>query len=101
MARRESARCRDCGFNTCPRWRRRGRTEWYIVHDSVWEAAGMPSELLVFPAGPVVVRPGILCIGCLERRLGRCLTPDDFDDWPVNEPNPNQTARLADRMGPR
>ena len=60
-----------------------------------------PTELLVFPAGPVEWRPGLLCIGCLECRLGRRLTPDDFDDWPVNEPHPDHTARLANRLGYR
>jgi hypothetical protein len=101
VTREGSARCQDCRFNTYPRWRRRGRVEWYIVSDSVWDAAGMPTELLVFPAGPVEWRPGLLCIGCLECRLGRRLTPDDFDDWPVNEPHPDHTARLANRLGYR
>jgi hypothetical protein len=26
----------------------------------------------------------MLCIGCLEQRLGRLLTKDDFTDAPVN-----------------
>jgi|SRR5262245_42339514 len=40
--------------------------EVYMVRDSVWKAAGME------PMG------GCLCIGCLEKRLGRTLTPKDF-----------------------
>jgi hypothetical protein len=40
--------------------------EIYTVHESVWKAAGME------PFG------GCLCIGCLEKRLGRILTPKDF-----------------------
>jgi hypothetical protein len=52
--------CWDCGVNTS----RVG--EWYMVHDHVWLAA-MPDDR------------GILCIPCLERRLGRPLEWDaDF-----------------------
>jgi hypothetical protein len=40
--------------------------EVYTVRDAVWKAAGME------PIG------GCLCIGCLERRLGRRLEPKDF-----------------------
>jgi hypothetical protein len=40
--------------------------EVYTVRDSVWRAAGMQ------PWG------GCLCIGCLEKRLGRKLRPKDF-----------------------
>jgi hypothetical protein len=40
--------------------------EVYTVRDSVWKAAGME------PMG------GCLCIGCLEKRLGRRLTSKDF-----------------------
>jgi hypothetical protein len=43
-----------------------------MVHDAVWKAAGME------PYG------GVLCIGCLEERLGRHLTADDFMDVPLN-----------------
>jgi hypothetical protein len=40
--------------------------EVYTVRNAVWKAAGME------PWG------GCLCIGCLEQRLGRRLTPKDF-----------------------
>jgi hypothetical protein len=42
----------------------------------------------------------MLCIGCVERRLGRQLTPEDFD-WSLslNEPSAMDTDRLADRKG--
>ena len=42
------------------------RCEVYMVRDSVWKAAGLE------PMG------GCICIGCLEQRLGRKLTPKDF-----------------------
>lgn len=102
MRRREDTRCQDCGLNTCPRWRLRGRVEMYMVLDRVWDAAGMPSEVRLSPAGRFFVfSPGVLCIGCLERRLGRRLTPPDFEDVPLNEPHENMTLRLADRLGYR
>ena len=45
--------------------------EYYMVHDEVWETANPK-------------RKGMLCVGCLELRLNRLLTKDDFTDAPVN-----------------
>lgn len=44
-----------------------------------------------------------LCIGCLENRLKRVLTPEDFMDAPINLPYVfgNKSARLLDRLGHR
>ena len=42
------------------------RCEVYMVREKVWAEAGME------PYG------GCLCIGCLEKRLGRRLRPKDF-----------------------
>ena len=61
-----------------------------MVHDAVWAAAGMPT------ATP----SGFLCVGCLERRLGRRLRPDDFSEFEVNKPCPFDTPRLAERKAP-
>jgi hypothetical protein len=65
-----------------------------MVHDRVWEAAGM---------GPGAIRnPNTnryLCVGCLEGRLGRALNPWDFTNAPVNRPAPVYTPRLLDRLG--
>ena len=76
--------CIDCGMNTFPGAPPRELAEFlmnrdgvfpitisdkcevYYVRDSVWKKAGME------PYG------GCLCIGCLERRLGRRLKPKDF-----------------------
>jgi hypothetical protein len=54
------------------------------VLDAVWVQAGVPPE-------------AILCVGCLERRLGCQLGPEDFPDLPVNVPHPWDTVRLASR----
>jgi hypothetical protein len=72
--------CRDCAIDVIPMF---GGSEWYMVHEEVWQYAGMP--------------PGYLCIGCLEERIGRRLTPLDFTDAPINDPDPRDTERLASR----
>jgi hypothetical protein len=54
-------RCVDCGKDTgAP------SGEYYSVGDDVWAASGLA------PNG------GMLCLACLERRIGRPLTMEDF-----------------------
>lgn len=57
--------CLDCNVNTL------AIDEYYMVQFSLWREAN-PSE------------EGMLCIGCLENRIGRQLTVDDFIEAPVN-----------------
>lgn len=106
----ESWNCVDCGINTAPGtlnreqmeqafaldWENKGvkvplgdaNTEKYTVTPAVWKAAGME------PMG------GCLCIGCLEKRIGRTLVPDDFDqDHPFNQ-MPGSPRLLSRRGGP-
>jgi hypothetical protein len=45
-----------------------------MVGDDAWLEAGAPQ--------------GCLCVGCLERRLGRELERRDFPALPVNGPHP-------------
>lgn len=106
------ALCADCGTDTTPcRWEHiplvkrlipwrvwrtngrclpgcdhDGRWEWYGVHDTVWAEAHAERHL-------------ILCIGCLETRLGRQLRPGDFSGYDVNDQNWWDTLRLANRKG--
>lgn len=61
--------CADCGTDTVPF---EGPCEWYAVHDDVWAGAGMEED------------GGFLCIGCLEKRLGRPLHRADFKHAPIN-----------------
>lgn len=106
----ESNLCIDCGFNTAPaclnraeaereagRQIARGKIKWsipqaidsqsevYMVFDHVWEAAGMTDW------------SGVLCVGCLEKRIGRRLRPGDFTDHVFN--SMPCTPRLAERQG--
>jgi len=64
--------CSDCGTDTSSSVPG-VRTEYYMVHDEVWAAAGMAPR-----------RGGFLCIGCLEHRIGRQLHRGDFTRVPVN-----------------
>jgi hypothetical protein len=60
--------------------------EYYTVYDAVWLAA----------RGPLF---GMLCIGCLELRLGRQLVPNDFPPLPINTGQRHRSARLLERLG--
>lgn len=73
--------CADCGVDT------RQIQEYYMVQDDLWKSvADKKSDLL--------------CIGCLEKRLGRELVPDDFTDVPINVwPFFNRSDRLTARLG--
>lgn len=102
----ESHLCIDCGYNTfpgCPTRREAEeafaagteptmsydqRCEVYIVHDHVWQRAGMELGYA-----------GCLCISCLERRIGRRLRPEDFPSHVFNDGGLPGSARLLDRRG--
>jgi hypothetical protein len=76
--------CVDCGVDVYL------IDEYYIVRDDVWNAAW--SGRYRSPIGD-----GQLCLGCLERRLGRTLMACDFSDAPVNRPE-RFSERLRDRL---
>jgi hypothetical protein len=70
--------CDDCGADF---------DEYYMVEDAVWAAGGLE------PDG------GMLCIGCLERRLGRRLKRDDFKSNLLNcKTGDWESLRLRDRL---
>ena len=72
-------RCVLCGVDTD------ALDEYYMVTDELWGSYG--------------VHHGQLCIGCLEERLGRRLTEDDFTDVPLNtDRSLTRSARLTDRL---
>jgi hypothetical protein len=64
-----------------------GQWEWYMVTDPVWSQSGLGTS------------GGCVCVGCLEKRLGRYLTPDDFEALNINKPSVLDTPRLLDRKG--
>ena len=85
---------RDCGTDTLSA-KPGVFSEFYMVHDRVWEAAGMTLH-----------GGGYLCIGCLERRLGRRLHRADFTGCDLNSLDAGlrrfawwwRTGRLVDRL---
>ena len=73
--------CVDCGVHTAD------IGEYYMVNDDVWTVHG--------------VNTGMLCIGCLEHRMNRQLTSNDFSNCALNIVNNNhydQSQRLVDRL---
>lgn len=75
--------CYDCLYKTMA-------DEYYMVLDELWEAA----------IGNTRIK--FLCVGCIEKRLGRKLVSADFTDAPVNDlghPAFNvRSRRLIERM---
>jgi hypothetical protein len=94
-----SALCKDCGMDTEPWPPRRGTQEHYVVKDDVWRQAGMPSGERD-PDDLSIRGGGFLCVGCIEKRLGRLLTLDDFPSrvhWLLK--GCQNTPRLLSRAG--
>lgn len=66
--------CVDCQRNT--------KHEHYFVKNDVWfMLAKMPES-------------GMLCVLCLEDRIGRQLEPSDFTDAHINDPRKNMMSDL-------
>jgi hypothetical protein len=76
--------CMDCGVDTDE------INEQYMVLDDIWRK-GNPSEA------------GMLCIGCLEKRLGRELRRNDFPRYAQSLPDEGMPVsdRLRNRIGRR
>jgi hypothetical protein len=83
MTNYDMFKCMDCGINT------KDINEYYMVEDELWLKAVPEDE-------------GMLCIGCLEKRLGRKLNKNDFPHFPVNMPFKFHfivSDRLLNRLG--
>ena len=70
--------CMDCGKDTF--------YEYYMVYSRVWKKANPKVK-------------GKLCIKCLEKRLGRKLTVNDFTKVKVNTIKDRRTKILENRLG--
>ena len=60
--------------------------EWFFVKDRVWQQACRKSEAR------------FLCVGCLEKRIGRKLVAADFKRSPKINFEPQSSVRLRRRM---
>lgn len=59
--------------------------EFYFVHTELWlSAAGSKN--------------GMLCVECLETRIGRKLNKADFTNAFINKPNFGHSAKLRNRL---
>lgn len=85
----EGCICKDCGVDTIPP---NAPHEFYMVRDELWLAAGMHTGL------DRESNEEFLCIGCLEKRLGRELAGADFTDTPVNSASAHKSPRMRDRL---
>lgn len=79
MSRRKFM-CLDCSIDT-------GKIhEHYFIHTPLWISVVGNSS-------------GMLCVGCLEKRLGRKLTSTDFPDVTINNPRfEPKSQRLMERL---
>ena len=74
--------CIDCGVNTSD------IQEYYMVQFELWQKH-VPEDHC----------NSMLCIGCLEERLGRRLVSDDFTDCPLNDKDGwDKSDRLLNRL---
>lgn len=71
--------CSDCSVDTSD------INEYYMVLNSVWAKVATKHDRM-------------LCIGCLEDRLKRKLTPKDFSSAPINILGV-KSERLKQRLG--
>ena len=72
--------CDDCGMNTF--------YEFYVVHDGLWDQYGSK---------------WMLCVGCLESRMGRQLVTEDFtaanfNPHQLNNSKHPKSERLVSRL---
>lgn len=72
-------KCRDCRVDTAD------IDEYYMVQPNIWQSVAQHEPKIM------------LCIGCLESRLGRTLTSEDFTDALANSIFP-QSKRLVNRI---
>ena len=79
MKQDDAHHCMDCGVDVFE------IHEYYMIHNELWDKIN-----------PDVI--GLLCIGCVEKRLGRKLKPDDF---PVYEINSYHTLTQSNRLKSR
>lgn len=70
-----TAPCFDCAVDTLPLDYGHD-AEYYMVTDDLWQRATSD-----WPGS----RRRYLCVGCIEARIGRELTPADFKDCNVND----------------
>ena len=109
----ESWCCIDCGWNTAPGMKNRQEmddaaaafgdkweTEGSIPNTMTWDSEVYTVRRRVWEEAGAAEMGGCLCIGCLEKRLGRKLRPKDFlRNHAFNLPGVPASERLRKRQG--
>lgn len=70
--------CKDCGKDTYI-----NNIDYYIVNHEIWEKFGVGSDML--------------CLNCIETRIGHKLTKKDLIDCFVNKFNPYTNSILYEK----
>ena len=84
-ARNEDMACYDCGHDCAYMGER------FMLHDDVWWS--------LLDRGEAYTAGAMLCVGCVEQRLGRRLTSSDFLPCPLNHGGGYaRSLRLRHRM---
>ncbi len=80
----KASKCKDCGIDTYL-----GSENYYMVTPEIWNEYGLGGSRWVVrgEAWTADKKSGMLCIGCLEERMGRKLRLTDVPDWPINRAN--------------
>lgn len=73
--------CLDCGVNTM------AIDEYYMVEGDLWRLATRGTD-----------GAGMLCLGCLEARIGFPLVASDFIDAPINKGFFPRSPRFLSRL---
>lgn len=99
--------CADCDVDTFD------NGEMYMVRDELWAAAWAGRRVncncgafgtdggqgvFEFKDTSRCRKCEVLCVPCLEKRIGRTLTHADFTDCPLNIPNGFTSTRLRSRL---
>ena len=74
-----SFKCLDCNINT------NKIGEYYMINFKLWNKINPKDD-------------GMICVGCVEKRLGRKLKRNDFTICPLNENYADMSKRLLDRV---
>jgi len=86
--------CKDCGVDVVSI-----REYCFVLRYDIWSSLCISNKLSLWNS---ISHVRFLCVGCIEKRLGRDLKPSNFD-W-INAPINGfrrfvKSTRLKDRMG--
>lgn len=82
----EAYDCADCGVNTLE------IEEYYVIKDNLWKEILEKDPQLSEEDRRKQGISTMLCIGCVEDRLGRKLNQDDFKEIRINQINGEEEA---------